>query len=137
ETVRLTGAFEYSGGFLEEPLDRGVVRHHEGGKQLGHEVRAAPLVAGQCDQRVRVLCQYLFLSAQHELDVGPHTFGQRVEQAAGERNPPVMDPVFGLRPDPVDDPSALAYHGRLRAQLQLEILEVRVGRVGDNQIGDD
>src|SRR5690606_17525200 len=71
------------------------------------------------------------------LDVGPHTLGQRVEEAAGKRNPSVMDPVFGLRPDPVDDPSALAYHRRLGTQLEREILEVRVGRVGNDKIGDD
>ncbi|MGB7214390.1 MAG: hypothetical protein WBE98_05055, partial [Gammaproteobacteria bacterium] len=118
-------------------MDRGVVRHHEGGKQLGHEVRAAPLVAGERDQGMRVLCQNLLLAPEPQLDVGPHTLGQRVEEAAGKRNPSVMNPVLGSRPNPIDDPSALAYHRRLGTQLEREILEVRVGRVGNDKIGDD
>jgi hypothetical protein len=137
ERTTFARGLENTGGLLQKARNGGIVGRNEGREQLGHELRAAPLIARERDDRMTALSEYGLALAKLEPDLGARALGESIEHAARERNPAVPEAEFRSGHDAVDHPGAVAEYLGLGGEMERQILEISVERIRDHQIGED
>ena len=122
---------------LEKSLNGRIIGRDKRGEQLGHELSAAPLIAGQRDDGVSAFCQDRVALTQLKEDLGAHSFRERVQESPFDWNSAVTGAKFAPGRQAVDTPCSSADDFGLGEDMKREIFQISIERIGDNEVCDD
>ena len=133
----LADSFEVLRCLLEKSLNGRIIGRDKRGEQLGHELSAAPLVAGKRNDGVSTLCQDGLALTQFKEYFGAHSFRERVQESAFDWDSAVTRSEFAAGGQAIDTPCSSADNFWLSEDMQREIFYVSIERIGDNEVCDE